>query len=399
MSNLQLQNINVSEENTPFDTKTVTIAVRQGEYILSKEPYVKEMYNLYSKYLNGYSNSDYENIQLMESTKYDVIVKGDVYNFDDVTRVAHVQVSPKYSVKIDVDKNSIQDIKNGEKIDLSIYKKCKKSEAIADASSTSFTKKLAKSQLLESIQTEQFAFAAIVKSVVYNFKNEVCGLCVDVSGVKCFIPLSEIDVVLVNDVNKYIGQSIYVIPLSADNNKDIVVSHRKYLLKISDSIINDLLESGKETDATVVSVKSFGIIVNINECITAMLPETDMNDDVRNAFNDGTITDGSTMKVILDYVYNDKIYVTQLQGKRKEWEDFCDQVYIQRLQNKTEYAVIETTVIKRIKDGYILSPDGFSSVMFFINDKFIIDKNTGTNIKLQISSVSEDSRSVRIYKK
>lgn len=398
MSNLQLQNINVSEENNPLDTKIVTVAVRKGEHILSKEIYVKEMYDMYNKYLNGCSNADYEKTRLMESTKYDVIVKGDVFNFDEVAGTAHVQVSPKYSVKIDVNEHAVQYIKNGEKIDLSIYRKCKKFEPVADASSTLFRKKLTQSQLLESIQTEQFAFEAVVKSVIRNFKNEVCGLSVDVSGVKCFIPLSEIDVVLVNDACKYIGQSMYVIPLSADNDKDIVVSHRKYLLKISDNIINDLLKSGKETDATIVSVKSFGIIVNISECITAMLPETDMNDDVKKAFNDETITEGSTIKVILDYVYNDKIYVTQLQNKLEDWEDFGAFVSVQRLQNKTEYTVVETNIIKRIKDGYILSPKGFNAVMFFINDKFI-DKNNGTDIKLQLASVNEDSRSVRIYKK
>ena len=72
------------------------------------------------------------------------------------------------------------------------------------------------------------------EEVIFNSANSFNGFVVDVSGVKCFMPGSESDVVPLNDYNELVGQTRYVMPISA-TNESIVVSHKEYLntLKVS----------------------------------------------------------------------------------------------------------------------------------------------------------------------
>ena len=85
----------------------------------------------------------------------------------------------------------------GKKIDVVVSKS--KGKITGDATSKAAQLERVKQELTRQIDSPSYAYIGVIKEVIFNSANSFNGFVVDVSGVKCFMPGSESDVVPLND--------------------------------------------------------------------------------------------------------------------------------------------------------------------------------------------------------
>jgi small subunit ribosomal protein S1 len=94
------------------------------------------------------------------------------------------------------------------------------------------------------------------------------GFFVDISGVRSFLPVSQVDICFVKDVNSYIGQTYdFIIIEFYRNKKNVVLSRRKLLQEAKDVARIDALkkiEEGQIIDGTISNITKFGAFVDLN---------------------------------------------------------------------------------------------------------------------------------------
>ncbi|MDR1244350.1 MAG: S1 RNA-binding domain-containing protein [Endomicrobium sp.] len=94
------------------------------------------------------------------------------------------------------------------------------------------------------------------------------GFFVDISGVRSFLPVSQVDIRFVKDVNSYIGQTYdFIIIGFYRSKKNVVLSRRKLLQEAKDVARTDALkkiEEGQIIDGTISNITKFGAFVDLN---------------------------------------------------------------------------------------------------------------------------------------
>ncbi|MDR1418585.1 MAG: S1 RNA-binding domain-containing protein [Endomicrobium sp.] len=93
------------------------------------------------------------------------------------------------------------------------------------------------------------------------------GFFVDVFGERAFLPISQVDICFVKDVNNYIGQTHDFLIIEFDKRKkNIVLSRRKLLQEAKDFAKADALnriEEGQIIDGKVSNITKYGAFVNL----------------------------------------------------------------------------------------------------------------------------------------
>lgn len=398
---MKLQKVKIYDKD--LNEKVISIPIQNGERIMAREIFDGDDYDIlgtYKKYAKsmGISSEQIDAFKMMESNTYDAVVSGEVTSYNEVSKHASVQVSPKHSVVIDVCDNPVQNISVGNSINLSIWRKSKKYEPKTDATSQSFQQKMQKNELIDQITQQSTAYPAYVESSVTNYNGDFCGYKVIVSGVACFMPLSEVDIQMLTDDSKFLGKTVYVLPINYVDDKDIVVSHKRYLNIVRASIINNLLETHEKVESVINAVKEFGVFVTIKECINALLSAADMDEETKAKLDAGKLKVGDTLTVMLDAFSDDRAIVTQSSHKADCWNSLSGKVTATRLQHKVQFAEIECCVIKITSRGYIFNVVGNEDVTFFISNKFASTKyENGGKYKLKVCEVDTNRRSVKLY--
>ncbi len=93
------------------------------------------------------------------------------------------------------------------------------------------------------------------------------GLSVSAFGIRCFIPASQVDAAFVEDLAPYVGQTMTVLPIDVDREKQRAVFSRRALLdqqrQISEAEAIKKLEIGQVITGVVRRMASFGAFVDV----------------------------------------------------------------------------------------------------------------------------------------
>jgi ribosomal protein S1 len=354
---------------------------------MSHEPYVFDAMKMYDMYC---STDVMDTISSYETGTYKNIREGVVTNYNEHNDTATIVLSPKHTVQVGVNPK-IDTITVGNKIDVVVSRR--NGEIVADASSKSAQMERLKQELIKQIQTPTSAYTATIKEIVYNSQNTFNGFIVDVSGLRCFMPGTESDVVPLNDYTTMVGQSMYVMPV-AESKDSLVVSHKEYLNTLKPATINRLSEVEKNqlVEGVVSSVKHFGVFILIDKCVPTLLSVSEMNDETETLFKEGKLQIGENISFYIDNINGDRVTITQTVSKSEGWDRLKETV------EKSENYMLEGNVKNLFENGVVIISEEFNGITFFLSSKVVNIENlkVGNPVILPVESIDTVKKTVRL---
>ena len=381
------QTIEIYNDSNPLDVKTVTVPVRKGQKIFSHEAYALDVMKMYDKYC---SESVMDNIMSYEGNNFRDVRVGVVSSFNLDRETATIELSAKHSVLVEYDSKS-EELELGKKIDVVVSKS--KGKITGDATSKTAQLERVKQELTRQVDSPSYAYVGVIDSVIFNAANSFNGFVVDVSGVKCFMPGSESDVVPLNDYNELVGQTRYVMPIAA-SKESIVVSHKEYLNTLKATVLNNLINS-KSTDlveGSVSSVKKFGVFIIIDKCVPTLLSVSEMDEETESKFKNSEINVGDTIKFYVESVKDDRVTITQTACKSLGWDKLKEVV-----DNNKDYN-INGTIKNIFENGAVVVANEFNNITFFLSSK-VLNLETlsvGSEVVLPVENIDVVKKTVRL---
>ncbi len=390
MSKIKTQTIEIINPENPLESKKVVVPINGHQKILCKEPYVLDLMKMYD---TSFNSDDINVISSYDGSSYKGICTGVVNSFND--NVADISLSKKHSTTIDLSSKNTSSIKDEMEIGKTIEVVVTKHDGkiIADAASKSAQLERLRIELIKQIETPTSAYVGVVKDIVFNSSKVFNGFIVDVSGLKCFMPGSESDVVPLEDYNTLIGQSMYVMPVSKVKDS-IVVSHKEFLNTKKGDVLYNLENTDKAslTEGIVSSIKPFGVFILIDECVPTLLSVSEMNEETENKFKNGEIKVGESIKFYVESVVNDRVTITQTNSKSEGWNNLKEAV------DKDNKYVLTCVIKNTFDNGVVVSAPNFNNITFFLSRK-VIDMNNveiGKEVQFGVSNVDTVKKTVRI---
>lgn len=390
MSKIKTQTIEIINPENPLESKKVVVPINGHQKILCKEPYVLDLMKMYD---TSFNSDDINVISSYDGSSYKGICTGVVNSFND--NVADISLSKKHSTTIDLSSKNTSSIKDEMEIGKTIEVVVTKHDGkiIADAASKSAQLERLRIELIKQIETPTSAYVGVVKDIVFNSSKVFNGFIVDVSGLKCFMPGSESDVVPLEDYNTLIGQSMYVMPVSKVKDS-IVVSHKEFLNTKKGDVLYNLENTDKAslTEGIVSSIKPFGVFILIDECVPTLLSVSEMNEETENKFKNGEIKVGESIKFYVESVVNDRVTITQTNSKSEGWNNLKEAV------DKDNKYVLTGVIKNTFDNGVVVSAPNFNNITFFLSRK-VVDMNNveiGKEVQFGVSNVDTVKKTVRI---
>jgi ribosomal protein S1 len=384
---IQTQTIEIYDEKNPLEVKTITVPVRKGQKIYSHEPYALDAMKMYDKYCGG---DILDNILYYEGGNFRDVRVGVVSSFSPEKEIATIELSAKHSVLVDYNSKS-EELELGKKIDVVVSKS--KGKIIGDATSKAAQLERVKQELIRQVDSPSYAYVGMIKEVIFNASNTFNGFVVDVSGVKCFMPGSESDVVPLNDYNQLIGQTRYVMPI-ASSKESIVVSHKEYLNTLKSTVINELIEtkSTELVEGVVSSVKKFGVFIIIGKCVPTLLSVSEMDEETENKFKNGEIKVDDTIKFYVESVKDDRVTITQTACKSLGWNKLKEVV-----DNDKNYS-IRGSIKNIFENGAVVIAPEFNNITFFLSSKVLNleSLSVGSEVILPVENIDAVKKTVRL---
>lgn len=384
---IKTQTIEIYSDVNPLDVQMFTVPVRKGQKIYCHEPYALEAMKMYDKFCG---DDIIGGIMSYEGGSFRDVRVGVVSSFSAEKEVATIELSAKHSISVDY--NSKHDeMELGKKIDVVVSKS--KGKITGDATSKAAQLERVKQELTRQIDSPSYAYVGVIKEVIFNGANAFNGFVVDVSGVKCFMPGSESDVVPLNDYNELIGQSRYVMPI-ASSKESIVVSHKEYLNTLKDKVLDTLIEtkSTELVEGVVSSVKKFGVFIIIGKCVPTLLSVSEMDEETEKKFKNGEIKVDDTIKFYVESVKDDRVTITQTACKSLGWDKLKEVV-----DNDKNYKI--NGVVKNIfENGAVVIAPEFNNITFFLSSKVLNLEvlSVGSEIVLPVENVDSVKKTVRL---
>ena len=381
------QTIEIYDSANPLESKTVTIPVRKGQKIYSHEPYAVDMLKMYDKYCGG---DVLDNIASYEGGSFRDVREGIVSSFSAEKSTATIELSGKHSVSVGYNPKN-EELELGKKIDVVVSKS--KGRITGDATSKTAQLERVKQELIRQVDSPSFAYVGLVEDVIFNAANSFNGFVVDVSGVKCFMPGSESDVVPLNDYNELVGQTRYVMPISA-TKESIVVSHKEYLNTLKVSVVNNLIDTNSTdlVEGVVSSIKKFGVFIIIEKCVPTLLSVSEMDEETETKFKNGEINVGDTIKFYVESVKDDRVTITQTACKSLGWDKLKEVV-----DNNKDYK-INGTIKNIFENGAVVVANEFNNITFFLSSKVLNleELSVGSAVVLPVENIDPVKKTVRL---
>ena len=384
---IRTQTIEIYDDANPLDVKYVTVPVRKGQMIFCHEPYVLEAMKMYDKYCG---EEVLDGIMSYEGGNFRDVRVGVVSSFSSDKETATIELSAKHSVLVDYNPKS-EELELGKKIDVVVSKT--KGKITGDATSKTAQLERVRQELIRQVDSPSYAYVGMIKEVIFNGANAFNGFVVDVSGVKCFMPGSESDVVPLNDYNELVGQTRYVMPI-ASSKESIVVSHKEYLNTLKATVLNDLIET-KSTDlveGVVSSVKKFGVFIIIGKCVPTLLSVSEMDEETESKFKNGDIKVDDTIKFYVESVKDDRVTITQTACKSLGWDKLKETV------DANKNYKLNGTVKNIFENGAVVVAPEFNNITFFLSSK-VLNLETlsvGSEIVLPVENIDAVKKTVRL---
>lgn len=384
---IENQVIEIWDDANPLETKQVSVPVKKGHKILCHEPYLLDVMKMYDMYC---PDDALDSITSYETGTYRGIREGIVTDFNEKNETATIFLSPKHSVHVDIN-TRVDNVSVGNKIDVVVTRK--NGQVTADASSKAAQMERLKQELIKQIQTPTAAYAGLVEEIVYNAQNTFNGFIVNVSGMKCFMPGTESDVVPLNDFTTMVGQVVYVMPVAVAKDS-IVVSHKEFLNTLKPATLDRLTNTPKGNLVTgvVSSVKHFGVFILIDKCVPTLLSASEMNDETETNFKNGSIKVGDEIGFYIDNISGDRVTITQTVSKSEGWEKLKETV------DANENYVLDGVVKNIFDNGVVVISEQFNGITFFLSSKIVnIEVLTvGQAIQLPVESIDTTKKTVRL---
>jgi len=232
------QEITIQLSDDPFDTKTIKVQVPKGTKILSTEPYVADVLEMY-----GISESVEKQLHLCEDLQ-SYTTQGEIVGFsldregNKITAI--VDLGTKYTATCNLlkePKHIVEQLEEGIVVDVKV-KPGKNGNVIASISDAIDEVKM--KEIMGAIGDKSIGFTGKVTELLHG------GYWVEVGGIQCFMPGSLAGLNKLYDFNSLIGKEIIVMPISFSNEKEtIIVSHREYLRTLIPSAIESARENIK----------------------------------------------------------------------------------------------------------------------------------------------------------
>lgn len=384
---IRTQTIEIYDDANPLDVKYVTVPVRKGQKIFCHEPYVLEAMKMYDKYCG---EEVLDGIMSYEGGNFRDVRVGVVSSFSSDKETATIELSAKHSVLVDYNPKS-EELELGKKIDVVVSKT--KGKITGDATSKTAQLERVRQELIRQVDSPSYAYVGMIKEVIFNGANAFNGFVVDVSGVKCFMPGSESDVVPLNDYNELVGQTRYVMPI-ASSKESIVVSHKEYLNTLKATVLNDLIET-KSTDlveGVVSSVKKFGVFIIIGKCVPTLLSVSEMDEETESKFKNGEIKVDDTIKFYVESVKDDRVTITQTACKSLGWDKLKETV------DANKNYKLNGTVKNIFENGAVVVAPEFNNITFFLSSK-VLNLETlsvGSEVVLPVENIDAVKKTVRL---
>ena len=384
---IRTQTIEIYDDANPLEVRYVTVPVRKGQKIFCHEPYVLEAMKMYDKYCG---EDVMEGILSYEGGSFRDVREGVVSSFSSEKATATIELSAKHSVLVDYNSKS-EELELGKKIDVVVSKS--KGKITGDATSKTAQLERVRQELVRQVDSPSYAYVGTIKEVIFNGANAFNGFVVDVSGVKCFMPGSESDVVPLNDYNELVGQTRYVMPI-ASSKESIVVSHKEYLNTLKATVLNDLIET-KSTDlveGVVSSVKKFGVFIIIGKCVPTLLSVSEMDEETESKFKNGDIKVDDTIKFYVESVKDDRVTITQTACKSLGWDKLKETV------DANKNYKLNGTVKNIFENGAVVVAPEFNNITFFLSSK-VLNLETlsvGSEVVLPVENIDAVKKTVRL---
>lgn len=315
---------------------------------------------------------------------------GVVSSFSAEKEIATIELSAKHSVSVDYNSKT-EDLELGKKIDVVVSKN--KGKITGDATSKTAQLERVKQELIRQVDSPSYAYAGVIKDIIFNAANAFNGFVVEVSGVKCFMPGSESDVVPLNDYNELVGQTRYVMPIAA-SKESIVVSHKEYLNTLKAKVLDSLIETNSTelVEGVVSSVKKFGVFIIIGKCVPTLLSVSEMDEETENKFKNGEIKVDDTIKFYVESVKDDRVTITQTACKSLGWNKLKEVV-----DNDKNYN-IRGTIKNIFENGAVVVANEFNNITFFLSSKVLNLEalSVGSEVILPVENIDPVKKTVRL---
>ena len=384
---IRTQTIEIYDDANPLEVRYVTVPVRKGQKIFCHEPYVLEAMKMYDKYCG---EEVMDGILSYEGGNFRDVREGVVSSFSTDKETATIELSAKHSVLVDYNSKS-EELELGKKIDVVVSKS--KGKITGDATSKTAQLERVRQELTRQVDSPSYAYVGVIKEVIFNAANAFNGFVVDVSGVKCFMPGSESDVVPLNDYNELVGETRYVMPIAA-SKESIVVSHKEYLNTLKTTVLNNLIEtkSTELVEGVVSSVKKFGVFIIIGKCVPTLLSVSEMDEETESKFKNGEIKVDDTIKFYVESVKDDRVTITQTACKSLGWDKLKEVV-----DNDKNYK-IHGTIKNIFENGAVVIAPEFNNITFFLSSK-VLNLETlsvGSEVVLPVENIDPVKKTVRL---
>ena len=384
---IKTQTIEIYDDSNPLEVRTVTVPVRKGQKIFCHDPYVIDAMKMYDKYCG---EDIMGNIMSYEGGSFRDVRVGVVSSFSAEKEIATIELSAKHSVSVDYNSKT-EDLELGKKIDVVVSKN--KGKITGDATSKTAQLGRVKQELIRQVDSPSYAYAGIIKDIIFNAANAFNGFVVEVSGVKCFMPGSESDVVPLNDYNELVGQTRYVMPIAA-SKESIVVSHKEYLNTLKAKVLDGLIETNSTdlVEGVVSSVKKFGVFIIIGKCVPTLLSVSEMDEETENKFKNGEIKVDDTIKFYVESVKDDRVTITQTACKSLGWNKLKEVV-----DNDKNYN-IRGTIKNIFENGAVVVANEFNNITFFLSSKVLNIEalSVGSEVILPVENIDPVKKTVRL---
>ena len=384
---IRTQTIEIYDDANPLEVRYVTVPVRKGQKIFCHEPYVLEAMKMYDQYCG---EEVLDGIMSYEGGNFRDVREGIVSSFSTEKSTATIELSAKHSVLVDYNSKN-EELELGKKIDVVVSKQ--KGKITGDATSKTAQLERVRQELTRQVDSPSYAYVGVIKEVIFNAANAFNGFVVDVSGVKCFMPGSESDVVPLNDYNDLVGQSRYVMPIAA-SKESIVVSHKEYLNTLKTTVLNNLIEtkSTELVEGVVSSVKKFGVFIIIGKCVPTLLSVSEMDEETERKFKNGEIKVDDTIKFYVESVKDDRVTITQTACKSLGWDKLKEAV-----DNDKNYK-IRGSIKNIFENGAVVIAPEFNNITFFLSSK-VLNLETlavGSEVVLPVENIDPVKKTVRL---
>ena len=226
------------------------------------------------------------------------------------------------------------------------------------------------------------------------------GMIVDIFGIECFLPGSQIDVKPIRDYDEYVGKKMeFKVVKVNESFRNVVVSHKALIeadLAVQTKEIMSKLEKGQVLEGTVKNITSYGVFVDLGG-IDGLIHITDLSWGRISHPDEIVSLDETINVVILDYDEGkSRIQLGLKQLGTHPWENLDENVKVGDEVDGNVVVVADYGVFVELQAGIEallhVSEMSWSTHLRSANDFY----KKGDSVKAQILTLDKETRKMSL---